>query len=67
MDQRQRQFMQYLRGGNWVKEKTLPDSTFRSKLVALGWIERRGSGSDVEYRITETGLAALRAPIPVRR
>jgi hypothetical protein len=44
MNHYQRQFMQYLRGGDWVKVATLPHSpSVKVKLVGLGWIERRGS------------------------
>ena len=29
------------------------------KLLALGWIERRGTASDISYRMTDLGLRAL--------
>ena len=67
MNHRQRQFLQPLRHGGWVKVSALPDSPkVIVKLIGLGWIERRGSGSDVSFRITELGLEALKKPIPLR-
>jgi hypothetical protein len=61
---RERQFMQYLRGGGWRRAACLPDSTkLISGLLAKGWIEQSGSCADVAYRITPAGLAAKTAPI----
>jgi hypothetical protein len=67
MNHHQRQFLQYLRGGGWVKLTALPHGPrVKLKLLELGWIERRGSGSDISLRITDLGLEALRAPIPTK-
>ena len=68
MNYYQRNFMQYLRSGNWVSIAALPDSpSTKSKVVELGWVEQRGRGSEACYRITESGLEALRAPMPLRK
>ena len=65
MNYYQRHFMQYLRSGNWVSVSALPDGpSTKAKVVEFGWVERRGHGPEVCYRITESGLEALRAPIP---
>ena len=65
MNYYQRHFMQHLRGGNWVSVSALPDSpSTKVRVVEFGWVERRGRGPEVCYRITESGLEALRAPIP---
>lgn len=66
---RERQFMQGLRNRGWVNAVELPDVrvTIRG-LVERRWIERRGEGPSLEYRITKEGMAAKTAPIPqVRR
>jgi hypothetical protein len=64
----QRQFMQYLRTGAWIRAIDLPD---RPKVVAglvrNGWIERDGEGRNVSYRITRSGLAAKAAPVQIVR
>src|SRR6476661_3211090 len=47
MNYYQRNFMQYLRKGNWVSIAALPDApSTKSKLVKLGWVERRGRGPE---------------------
>ena len=67
MNHAQRQFLQHLRHGSWVKMSTLPDAPKKIiKLISLGWIERSGSGSEVSFRITDAGLEALKKPIPLR-
>ena len=64
MNYYQRHFMQHLRSGNWVKVSALPDSpSTKVKVVKFGWVERQGRGPEACYRITESGLEALRAPI----
>jgi hypothetical protein len=68
MNHYQRNFMQYLRSGNWVSVIALPDSpNTKAKVVKFGWVEQRGRGPEVCYRITESGLEALKAPIPLRK
>ena len=65
MNYYQRHFMQHLRSGTWVKVSALPDSpSTKVKVVKFGWVERQGRGPEACYRITESGLEALRAPIP---
>ena len=67
MNYYQRHFMQHLRSGNWVKVSALPDSpSTKARVVKFGWVERRGRGPEVCYRITESGLEALKAPKPNR-
>jgi DNA-binding transcriptional regulator PaaX len=34
-------------------------------LLRKGWIERRGAGNDISYRITDKGLAAKSAPVRI--
>jgi hypothetical protein len=64
MAHRDRQFLQYLRGGEWRRATNLPDSAkLISKLLTNGWIERTGSGYELAYRITPKGLAAKIAPV----
>jgi hypothetical protein len=56
---RQRQFMQHLRGGAWVKASVAPAGPkIIEALLQKGWIEQSGSGNELSYRITESGLAA---------
>jgi hypothetical protein len=64
---RDRRIMQYLESGEWkwlwrlevpVGERQL------SRLIGLGWIERRELIGRRQIRITPTGLAALKAPLP---
>ena len=33
-------------------------------LLAKGWVERRGIGNEISYRITDVGLAAKKAKVP---
>jgi hypothetical protein len=64
---RERQLMQYLRGGGWVSAILLPAGTkVFEGLLKKGWIEKRGLANDVSYRITEKGLAAKKATVPIR-
>ena len=61
---RERQFLQYLRDGQWRRATILPDSKkLISKLLLNGWIESCGSGYELRYRITQTGLAAKFVPV----
>jgi hypothetical protein len=65
-NQRERQLMQELRGAGWVKASALPQSprTIHG-LLDKGWIEQRGTGDDLCYRITDKGLAAKKAPVRI--
>jgi hypothetical protein len=61
---RERQFLQYLRDGEWRRATNLPDGEkLIAKLLVNGWIDRSGDGNDVAYRITPRGLAAKIAAI----
>jgi hypothetical protein len=62
---RERQFMQQLRGRDWVKAFEFPES-WRTigHLLDKRWIESRGAGRELSFRITEEGLAAKKAPVP---
>ena len=63
---RERQLMQHVSGGGWVKASMLPPSpTVISNLLDKGWIERQGSGAELAYRITATGVAAKKAPVQI--
>ncbi len=64
----QRQFMQYLRTGAWVRAIDLPDRPkVVARLISNGWIERDGEGRGTSYRITMSGLAAKTAPVQISR
>jgi hypothetical protein len=41
--------------------------TTAKHLLERNWIEREGTGMDTMFRLTEEGLAAKKAPIPLRR
>jgi hypothetical protein len=63
---RQRQIMQYLRGAGWVKAAGMPDSPkMIANLIDKGWIEVQHTEGPA-YRLTEPGLQAMKAPLPVR-
>jgi predicted MarR family transcription regulator len=65
---REREFMQRLRGRGWVKAAQLPDATTTLKrLLEKRWVERRDNGRDATYKITEGGISAKTAPIPLKR
>lgn len=58
--------MQYLRGGEWVNAITLPRSEkVFSNLLSKGWIEARGTGTQLAYRITGKGLAAMKMQVRI--
>jgi hypothetical protein len=62
----QREFMQPLRAGVWVKAAALPSSPKLIKgLINRGWIEQCGTGWELSYRITDKSLAAKKAPVRV--
>jgi DNA-binding PadR family transcriptional regulator len=63
---RERQFMQHLRSGGWVKAIALPDSPkLIQNLVGKGWIECHQTENGIFYRITDQGLAAKMAPVRI--
>lgn len=65
---RERQIMQYLRNGGWVKASVLPAGTrLIEGLLRKGWIEQQtlSDTGEVHYRITEDGLASKTARIPI--
>jgi hypothetical protein len=65
---RERQFMQRLRGRSWVKAFELPDAEIIVKhLLERRWIESQGVGKDLSFRITDAGLEAKKAPIPLHK
>jgi hypothetical protein len=65
---RERQRMQRLRGRSWVKAFELPEAEILLKhLLEKRWIESQGAGKDMSFRITEAGLDAKKALIPLRR
>ena len=58
--------MQRLRGRGWVKAVQLPDAPRTvPNLLEKRWIERQGAGPDLAYRLTEEGMAAKTAPVPI--
>ena len=64
----ERQFMEYLRGMVWIKEKMLPPTDRLSTvLLSKGWIEKRSQDNQTFYRMTELGLAAFKAPVPIQK
>ena len=64
---RERQFLQFLRGGGWVKAGVAPaGARLIENLLAKGWIEKRGTtANEVSYRLTDKGLAAKKMPVRV--
>jgi hypothetical protein len=64
---REREFMQHLRAGGWVKAIMIPRGgpILIEKLLNKGWIEKCGDGRELAYRITEEGLAAKKAPVKI--
>jgi hypothetical protein len=64
---RERQLMQRLRGRDWVRAIEISEGPRTLQvLLEKRWIERRGAGTDLAYRITDEGMAAKTAPIPLR-
>jgi hypothetical protein len=60
--------MQLLRGRGWVKATLLPDvGITRKRLLEKQWIERQGAEGDLSYRISDVGMVAKTAAIPLRR
>ena len=65
---REREFMQRLRVRGWVKASQIPDAAITLKhLLEKRWVERQGRGADASYRITEEGITAKTAPIPLTK
>jgi Myb-like DNA-binding domain len=64
----ERQFMEYLRRKGWVKGTTLPTSRLTASLQKKDWIEQQlqGPKNETFYRMTDVGLAALKAPVPIQ-
>jgi hypothetical protein len=60
--------MQQLRGRGWVNAIHLPNAvvTLR-KLLEKRWIEKRGTGGSLSYRLTAEGMEAKTALVPVER
>jgi hypothetical protein len=59
--------MQRLRGRGWVNVLELSSGpVVVRRLLENGWIERDGVGLSTTYRLTEEGLAAKSAPVPIR-
>ena len=61
-----RQILDHLRSGEWkfAARMAVPVSAVAlDRMVANGWIERRGKQNNAEIRITSEGLAALTAPV----
>jgi hypothetical protein len=64
----ERQLMQRLRGRGWVSAVELSSApTTAKRLLERNWVEREGTGKDTMFRLTEEGLAAKKAPIPLHR
>jgi hypothetical protein len=60
---RQRQFLEHLQSGDWIKAASVPPSPrVVAKLLANGWIEQRLRGSDLAYRMTIAGFIAKGRP-----
>jgi hypothetical protein len=65
---REREFMQRLRGRGWVKAAQLPDAKATlTRLLEKRWVERQGIGREATYRITEEGIGAKTAMIPLTK
>jgi hypothetical protein len=63
---RQRQFMQPLRSLAWINAADLDAGpNLIAKVLANGWIEKRGAGRDLVCKLTDSGLAALKARVKV--
>jgi hypothetical protein len=64
---RHRQFLEHLRGGEWVPAVDLPDQAkLKLTLLRHQWIEIREADGKVSYRITAGGLAEMSKPTRVR-
>jgi hypothetical protein len=64
---RERQLLQYLRAGGWVRAYSLPSTPkLIEGLLHKAWIERRGAGGELCYRITDTGKEGIRSDLFVK-
>ena len=45
----------------------LPDAQLVKRLIEKQWIESQGTGRELSFRITDEGLEAKKAPIPLSR
>jgi hypothetical protein len=62
----ERQLMQQLRGRDWVKAIEFPDAVVTlAHLLEKRWIVKRGTGRSLSYRITDEGMAAKTALVPL--
>lgn len=65
---RERQIMQQLRDRGWVKAiEIVGGAVTLRRLIEKRWIESKGHGRDLTYRITEQGIAAKKSLIPIKR
>ena len=54
---RERQIMQRLRGAGWIKAFLIPNSPKTlQRLLAKGWIESQGTGTELAYQHDGTGF-----------
>jgi chromosome segregation and condensation protein ScpB len=60
--------MQRLRGRGWVKAIEVASApTVVEHLLERRWIESEGAGRQLAFRLTEEGLAAKKAVLPIKR
>jgi hypothetical protein len=60
--------MQRLRDRGWAKATQLPDAEITLKrLLEKRWVESQCLGREVSYRITNEGIAAKTAFIPLTK
>jgi len=64
---KERHALQFLLSGNWKPTAALYPAGYKllTKMVEKGWIEKRAS-LHFEYRITDAGREAFRAPLPMK-
>ncbi|KWV49076.1 hypothetical protein AS156_16555 [Bradyrhizobium macuxiense] len=62
-----RQFLEYLRNGEWVRAIDLPDRPkLKLTLLRNRWIETQETDGEVSYRITAAGLEEMSKPKKLR-
>jgi hypothetical protein len=60
--------MQRVIDRGWIKDVELPQGSQTVKgMVQKGWLKSEAEGWGFIYRITEEGIAAKRALVPLRR